>query len=179
VSHPIPLPHADRLERALLASSRFVAARGGKGWVARIWAFFACQYECAVIELLQDLLAEYRAGTLVLPAMVDDSSTSTADDEARKPRAAARRSRRPASPRTRAPGANDPCAVPAEAPEQGAAAPRRMHVNAVPRPQPIRRRDHGPRGITVHPSVVARWPREKFGAWGPALSHPHFVAFSK
>jgi hypothetical protein len=96
VSHPIPLHTAERLERAFEASSRFVAARGPKGWVMRIVAYFACQYARAVIELLEGLLAEYRAGTLVLPGMVDDSSAMPPDHETGEPRTAASRSRGPA-----------------------------------------------------------------------------------
>jgi hypothetical protein len=194
VSHPVPLHTADRLERALDASSRFVAARGAKGWVMRIVAYFACQYCEAVIGLLEGLLAEYRAGTLILPAMADDSPASAANHVTAKPLTAARRDRRPAARGTRAPCANDPSAVdpsavdpggvdpravPANASERNAAAPRCMHFSVVPRRLPIRRPGQGPRGVAGYPSAVPRAAAQKIGCWRLALTHAHFVALSK
>jgi hypothetical protein len=173
VSHPIPLHTAGKLERALAASSRFVAARGPKGLVMRIVAYFACQYCEAVIGLLEGLLAEYRAGTLVLPGIVDDPSTAApADRDTAKPRTAPRRARVPATRRMRAP-------------REPNAAPRVVQVRY--RPDfivgreccPARPPKHGPRGVAGYPSVVPRWPVEKFSNLDIARSHVHFVTISE
>jgi hypothetical protein len=172
VSHPIPLHTADRLERAFEASSRCVAARGPKGWVMRIVAYFACQYARAVIELLEGLLAEYRAGTLVFPELAGDPPTVAADSDTEERRGASRRARGPAMCRARArhrapcddPGdAGDPVDAPASAPERSAAiAPRRLVFAVSPahppslRPERNRRPEHGPRGMAGYPCAVPR-----------------------
>jgi hypothetical protein len=170
VSHPIPLHTVERLERALDASLQRVAARGPREWVRRIVAFFFCQYCEAVIGLLEGLLAEYRAGTLVFPDRVDDASTIPAEYKTPKRRAAASRPRGPAVRRVRAGGCAD-TDEPAGAPGQSAAqdatlALRRpvLIVSAIvstPHP-PIRRPGSGPRGVAGYPSVVPRPSITKF-----------------
>jgi hypothetical protein len=187
VSHPIPLHTAERLERALEASSRCVAARGAKGWVMRIVAYFACQYARAVIELLEGLLAEYRAGTLVLPNGVEESFTTPAEHEAGKPRTAMSRAQGTASRRVRAPGrvpapgcvpAHDPCDDnDADTREQGAAPPRRMEFNVAPPRLPIRHAGHGPRGVAWHPSVVPRTPVKNSRTGARRLSTPRSLRY--
>jgi hypothetical protein len=189
VSHPTLLHHAERLERALEASSQFVAARGPKGWVMRIVAFFACQYARAVIELLEGLLAEYRAGTLILPEMVDDPSTGPARGD---PGSQATRPRVPSTPRVRSPSAADvsaagvsaagvgaPRAVPAGSPERYVPEPRRPGFGMSPPRPPIRRPEHGPRGLAGHPSVVPRCPVQKFRRWAGGYSHVLIVTISE
>jgi hypothetical protein len=166
VSHTLPLHTADRLERAFEASSRFVAARGPKGWVMRIVAYFACQYARAVIELLEGLLAEYRAGTLVLPEMVDDASPIPAERGTRRRRPASR-SRRPA-----ARGIHAPRVSASDAPEPSAPLAPLRHV-------PTRRAANPPRRLAGDPSRVPRWSNEKFGFWAAAPSHAHFITLSK
>jgi hypothetical protein len=181
VSHPIPLHTAGKLERALEASSRFVAARGAKGWVMRIVAYFACQYCEAVIGLLEGLLAEYRAGTLVLPGLLDDSSTVTAASETAE-RPARPRSRGPAARRMRAPRgapASDPRDAPAVARQQSAAgAPIRPRLTLSPLHLELRRPEHGSLGLAGHPSHVPRWPAPAFGGLQALPTHVIFVTFS-
>jgi hypothetical protein len=169
VSHPIPLHTAERLERAFEASSQCVAARGVKGWVMRIVAYFACQYARAVIELLEGLLAEYRAGTLVLPGTVDDSSTHPAGVSPRHP----------APRRVRAPRANGPRATPADAqadsPEQSdVPAPRRMTFSVSPARHPIHRPEPAPRVVDFHPSAVPRTRNTPIGAHRAQSDARHF-----
>jgi hypothetical protein len=178
VSRPISLHTADRLERALYAQLQCVAARGAKGWVMRIVAYFACQYARAVIELLEGLLAEYRAGTLVLPAMVDDSSTPPADC------GTAKQGTKPARPSgvavrgLRPPGnthANRSREAPSEAREACAAryaaiAPcRPAFVRSAPR-RPIRRPNAAPRHLAGHPPAVPRARLKNSGAGGCFLA---------
>jgi hypothetical protein len=180
VSHRIPLPTAGKLERALEASSRFVAARDPKGLVMRIVAYFACQYCEAVIGLLEGLLAEYRAGTLVLPGMVDDSSAIRADYETGVRRATSP-SRRAAPHRVHASGgapaddspaedprADDPRADDSGPDDSGPEPARRRPQFTLPPPRlPIGRHGFGPRGVVGHPSAVPRRPAEKFGFMAP------------
>jgi hypothetical protein len=192
VSHPIPLHTADKLERAMDACLQRAVARGAKGWVMRIVAYFACQYAGAVIELLEGLLAEYRAGTLILPGRPYDPSTVSEGYETERHRAAA--SRRPAARRSRAsratrannpcannPCANNPCANnscddPADAAEPSAAvAPRRRALVLASSPLPMRRPGPAPRGLCGHPSVVPRAPAQKLSASSIAHMHAHFV----
>jgi hypothetical protein len=192
VSHPIPLHTVERLERALQASSRYVAARGPKGWVMRIVAYFACQYARAVIELLEGLLAEYRAGTLVFPAMVDDSSTIAAQRGTEReptvppPHApadpAVESPRRLASRRGRGPGAvcvQPSDGAPCEASEHGdsLAQTRAEFALSLPR-RPIRYSDAAPRFIAGHPSRVPRPPGAAFGGGGMTPTHVHYVSIS-
>jgi hypothetical protein len=176
VSHPIPLHTAGKLERALEASSRFVAARGAKGWVMRIVAYFACQYCEAVIELLEGLLAEYRAGTLVFPDRADESPVVADECETAKHPLAASRSRSPAVRRAPAPRAGAPHESAAKTP-----VPAQFHpvfAVAPPRP-PVRRPEPKPRGLAAYPSAVPRWPNEKFGNLDMPLTHVQFVTVPK
>jgi hypothetical protein len=177
VSHPIPLHTAKRLERALEASSRFVAARGPKWWVMRIVAFFACQYAAAVIELLEGLLAEYRAGTLILPEMVDDSWTDPDQREPAEPRLASG-SRRAASRRTDVPR-DMPSDMPADVPEQSGRRTRPLEFTLSPPCLLVNRPEQDPRGIADYPSAVPRAYAGKIGCSGITPTHVHFVAISK
>jgi hypothetical protein len=188
VSHPIPLHTAERLERAFEASFQRVAARGAKGWVMRIVAYFACQYAAAVIELLEGLLAEYRAGTLVFPARGDDSSTNPADGETREQRTATSGARGPASRSSRASHgahADNPSDGTADSPERSAAPsprpPSPCHpAFTFPSPRPsIRRPEHGPRGGVFHPSHVPRSPIFEIEGKGRLERLAHIVAISK
>ena len=155
MSHPIPFHTAERLERALDALFRRVGARGAKGWVKRIVAFFFCQYCEAVIELLEGLLAEYRAGTLVFPSRVDNSAAGPAVASPRPP----------ASRRVRAPRANVPRATLADAAEPSdAPAPRRLTFTVSPGRAPIDPREPAPCAVGFHPSAVPRRPLTPIGA---------------
>jgi hypothetical protein len=183
VSHPIPFHTVERLERALEASSRFVTARGRKGWVMRIVAYFACQYCEAVIELLEGLLAEYRAGTLVLPGMADDSSPIPDNCETGRRRTARPRARPAAARRVRSPhddSVDDRRAIPADARQPGAAenavvASRRVETPPSSSRPPIRRPAHGPGGRAFHPSAVPRWPIRESGLTTAPPKHAYFV----
>jgi hypothetical protein len=165
VSHPIPLHTAERLERALEASSQRVAARGPKGWVMRIVAYFACQYCEAVIGLLEGLLAEYRAGTLVLPGMLDDASAIPTDHATAQHPSARPGARRPSMRRVRAPTA-DPSGTQAAIAGQSHAryatpAPRRPRLTVVSGCPESGRHAASPRPRGCHPSAVPRSPAEK------------------
>jgi hypothetical protein len=155
----------------------------------RIVAYFACRYCEAVIGLLEGLLAEYRAGTLVLPEMVDESSTIAADHWIGKQRTAQPDSRGPSARRSRTPGgvpANEPSGEPAGDPacESGQSAVR--DVKPAPRrpafavasscPQPGRP-VASPRGRFVHPSAVPRSAAEKIAAGSMRKSTPNSLRY--
>jgi hypothetical protein len=179
VSHPIPLHAAGKLERALDAQLQRFAARGAKGWVMRIVAYFACQYARAVIELLEGLLAEYRAGTLVLPAMLDDPSTIPAECDTgyrQNPRARVRALARGVDDSSTNPARCEPRTTESpQMPAEPAASPARVPARVM-----VPRRMRVPSGaIAGDPPAVPIPPAEKFGDWVATPTHAHFVTITE
>jgi hypothetical protein len=166
VSHPLPLHPADRLERVLDDMRQSVASSGDEGWLMRIVAMVICRFLDQILEMLVGVLAEIRAGTIVLPDWAYDSPI-TASRPLPVDGAAP-------SQRSRATGANTPstapaCAAEPRAPETAALVARRVEYIASSSRLRIRRPAHGPGGHAFHPSAVPRGPirESRFGASAP------------
>jgi hypothetical protein len=190
VSHPIPLHTADRLERTFEALSQRVESSGDEGWVMRILAMLICRCLDHFVAMIEDLLAQIRAGTIVLPAWAYESSANPAQGQ-QNPRGrvrappsrvddpstvrAARRTRTSRDPQPR-----DPGDAAASAPERSAGlAPGHPGLTRSPPRPHIRRLEHGPRGVAGYPCAVPRPHFAGIGARGAALSLGHFVTISQ
>jgi hypothetical protein len=180
VSHPIPLHTADRLERTLEALSERVGSSGEESWVMRILAMLISRCLDHFVEMIEDLLAKIRAGTIVLPDWAYDPPAIPADDgtgarrsappprAAADPPAASRRgvaSRHIRAPRDTLAGASGEALfdVPGQhAARSAAVAPGVPVFTLSPTRAPIYRVACAPHGVADYRSAVPRWPAEKF-----------------
>jgi hypothetical protein len=122
VSHAIPLHTADRLERVLDALSQRVASSGDEGWLMRIITMLICRYLDHIVEMFEDLLAQIRAGTIVLPDWAYEQSAISPRREPQHHRTTASSSRGPVPRRARAARADAPDrSAAADAPNPSAA----------------------------------------------------------
>jgi hypothetical protein len=175
VSHPIPLHTADRLERTLEALSQRVASSGDEGWVMRILAMLISRCLDHFIEMIEDLLAKIRAGTIVLPDWAYEQSANPAARETEMPRRTATRARSLASRCVRAPRDAHADAEPHAS--LASQRPDFMRPPPSPRP-PLIRREPASLGVRFYPSHAVRMPAENFGRWCAAPRHVHFVTIS-
>lgn len=164
MSHPIPLHSADGPERIIDEMRRCLRSRGDEGWLAQILMVLIFRELNRFLDILEDLLAKVRAGTLTIARRLHDGATPAArrepaghataapsqvpaDTIASHPRSAA-------SQRIRAPRIDDPQTDARE----------RSAVPAPPCPGVIRlsprrgssRPETAPRGGALHPSAVPR-----------------------
>ncbi len=74
MSHPTPLHPADSLERALDDMRQSVAAIGDEGLVMRVLTAQIRLALLSILDMLIDLLADFRAGRLPPLRTMDESS---------------------------------------------------------------------------------------------------------
>jgi hypothetical protein len=152
--------------------SQRVESSGDEGWVMRILAMLICRCLDHFVEMIEDLLAKIRAGTIVLPDWAYEQSANSANGETGKRQAAATRARVSASSRPCAAQhgalANDPRNGPACAHQRSVAAvQRRPRLTFSARGLAARRCDPAPSRLAWHPPRVPRWPAEKFTCRAP------------
>jgi hypothetical protein len=171
VSHPIPLHTADRLERTLEALSQRVESSGDEGWVMRILAMLISRCLDHFVEMIEDLLAKIRAGTIVLPDWAYDPPAIPAEGQNNphgRPSAGIRRRATGADASSsvtapREPGYQDTPPPPVLV---GPAAPHRAEFGVVRLYLPMRCPKHATRGVAGPPPDAPRAPLKNSGPVG-------------
>jgi hypothetical protein len=192
VSQPTPLHPADSLERALDDMRQSVAALGDEGLVMRVLTMQIRLALLSILDMLIDLLADFRAGRLppLLPAL--DRSTITtkcepANQRTVSPPPASGEPAGPAPPRNTSRQIDAPAGTPSNSSaDAGAGAPEQCTAQAPSGPAsppspptpPIRGRENAPRGAEFHPSHVPRSPAAEPGVRLDMSTHVSFVANS-
>ena len=171
MSHPIPLHPASGLERSIHEMRQCLRPSGDESWLTRILIMLICRELNRFLDMLEDLLAELRAGTLTIARRLDDAPTlapqrGPADHATTAaPRVpddpVASHPRSPASRRIRTPGIGD---RQTDAPKQSTApSPSCTEITRISPRRAINRAGAGSRGDALHPSTVPRWTAAALG----------------